>query len=186
MGPVAGADGQFWDMFRKTSRVQINRPWTNAIPKSTRIWIGTCASFAENMCEVFKERCKWESGACKPNDEKRPGAFNVFEPNILAFDSSERAEKCAELTQYDKEEQSWLVTCSPPGLGAKHNIFVNVSGRVVSSNPNQASWSFAKPAISSSLPRPYDAAGEIIIRGENLGGVIHLSASTCLMSVTFP
>ena len=73
---------------------------------------------------------------------RRDQGFNVFEPNIL-LDSSERAEKCAELTQYDKEEQSWLVTCSPL-TGAKHNIFVNVSGRVVSSNPTQASWSFAK------------------------------------------
>jgi hypothetical protein len=191
LGPVLAADGGFWDLFNSRGQSHIHSPWTQSVPSSTRIWVGSCASFDQNMCLEFKKRCTWESSVCKPNDVNRPGAFDVYDVNILDFDGSERTEKCAELSMYDKREQSWLVTCSPIGLGANHAVFVNVSGRVVSSEMASVSWSYAKPSMSSSLPRPYNAAGEqIIIQGQNLGGVtspvsVNMSSSSDI-SVSLP
>ena len=137
------------------------------LPRMTQIWIGSCTTFSEGMCREFSERCIWESDTCNPIDSMKPGAFEAYDPTRKDFSSS----KCSEISKFDTSEQSWLVTCSPVGLGSNHNIYINVSKRVVQSD-SSTMWSYAKPVISSSLPKPYDASGEVItIRGENLGGV---------------
>ena len=106
------------------------------------------------------------------------GAFDIYDHQTQLADS-----KCAELSSYDKEEQSWMITCSPIGLGIEHRIYVSINGREVVSATRM---NFAKPSITSSTPKPYNANGEeIIIRGLNLGGVnsptqVNISHTACL------
>ena len=106
------------------------------------------------------------------------GAFDIYDHQTQLADS-----KCAELSSYDKVEQSWMITCSPIGLGTEHQIYVSINGREVVS---ATKMNFAKPSITSSTPTPYNANGEeIIIRGLNLGGVnspteVNISHTACL------
>jgi hypothetical protein len=150
------------------------------LPSQTRIWLGACASFGSSETCNAMERCKWNSGddVCIVSDPDYKGAFDVYDARTQTKDS-----KCTELSSYDETEQSWFVTCSPVGLGIDHAIFISIAGRELVSS---TTWSFAKPSITSSTPRPYNANGEeIVIRGTNLGGVfsptqVNISDSSCL------
>ena len=114
------------------------------------------------------ERCNWiasdDGGSCVVTDPAFKGAFDIYDARTQLQDS-----KCFELSSYDTSEQSWVIQCSPVGLGVDHQIFVSTNGREMVSDTR---WSFSKPYITSSTPRPYNANGEdIVIRGLNLGGV---------------
>ena len=157
------------------------------IPTRMRMWVGSCGSFVSVESCGAMERCTWDSTAdvsCTVVDMNFQGAFDIYDKRTQLADS-----KCSELSSYDNEEQGWMVTCSPIGLGINHELFVSLSGRETVSNFR---WNFAKPSISSSQPRPYSANGEVIvIRGENLGGVfspaeVNISDIECLDAQWFP
>ena len=150
------------------------------IPSRTRMWLGACATFQlKETCNAMA-RCNWddETSKCSVKSADFKGAFDIFDARTRLPDS-----KCSELSSYDKVEQSWFITCSPVGLGVDHQIFVSVQGREYVSDSR---FNFAKPSVTSSQPRPYNANGEdIVVRGVNLGGVnspaqVNVSGLECL------
>ncbi len=135
------------------------------LPSMTRLWLGECERLTTEMTCDSLERCRWDGNGCVSQSDAFKGIFDIYDQRTALAES-----KCMELSAYDALRQTWLSTCSPPGIGTNHTMFVSVEGRQDGSE--SVKWNYGLPIITSSQPRPYNAKGDaIVILGENLGAV---------------
>ena len=141
-----------------------------------KIWMGKCSYFkTEESCRIINERiCKWTNNRCKNAANTHTGG------PFLAFDGAETTKKslldCA--NPLTREEQCMcrssfsherICICAPQGFGKNLSVILSVNGR---ETKNHIPWNYEKPEVQRSMPRPYDARGELIeIRGINFGGL---------------